>query len=121
MAKWANDTIMDTGLNTIKNNATTMLVCTSQPATRAAALAAAVASVAVVAGDFTLGDGVVSGRRLTVAAKSGLTASGTGSGTHIALIDGTNLWYVTTCTPAAIVTGDTVNIPAWDCEIRDPA
>jgi len=46
-----------------------------------------------------------------------------GTATHIALDDGTTLRYVTTCTSLALTSGagNTVNFPAWDVEVADPA
>lgn len=121
MAKWANDSLMDAALNYIKNNVVTMTACSAQPTTRAEAITTyALADVAVGASDVTLANGDTSGRKATIAAKSGVTVDSTGTATHIALVDGTNLLYVTTCTSQALTSGNTVNFPAWDIEIGDP-
>jgi hypothetical protein len=44
----------------------------------------------------------------------------TGTATHVALCDGTNLLYVTTCTSQALTAANTVNFPSWKIEIADP-
>lgn len=119
MAKWANDLMMDAALDYVAG-ATVMLACSSQPADRAAALAAALADVAMAGGDFTKANGDIDGRKVTVAQKSGVTIDANGTANHIALIDGTTLRYVTTCTPQALNTGGTVTFPAWDVEVADP-
>ncbi len=121
MAKFCHDDVQDGALNIIKNNATTMLVCSSLPTDRASALTATLADVAVSPTDFTLAPGDVSGRKVTVTAKSGVPIDASGNGTQIALIDATRLLYVTTCTLKALVAGDQVNIPAFDIEFTDPA
>ena len=120
MAKWANDLMMDASLDYVAG-ATVMLACTSQPADRAAALAAALADVSMAGGDFTKANGDTSGRKVTVGQKSAVPIDTTGTATHIALIDGSTLRYVTTCTAQVLTAGGTVTFPAWDIEVADPA
>jgi hypothetical protein len=121
MGKIVHDDVLDGALNIIKNNATLMTVCSAQPATRAEAVSTyALADVAVSSSDFTLANGDASGRKCTVAQKTGVTVDGSGTATHIALVDGTRLLYVTTCTSQVLTAGNTVNVPAWDIEIADP-
>lgn len=98
-----------------------MLVCSAEPTDRANALTLSLASVAMVGGDFTKAAGDVSGRKQTVAAKSGVSVTASGTATHIALISATRLLDVTTCTSQALTSGNTVNIPAWAREIRAPS
>jgi hypothetical protein len=45
-----------------------------------------------------------------------------GTAAYIALVDGTRLLYVTTCTSQVLTANgsNTVNFPAWDVEIADP-
>lgn len=120
MAKWSNDSVLDALLDKIAT-ATQLIVTSSQPADRAAALAAALASVTVDSGDFAKANGDVSGRKLTVAQQATLSVSATGSATHVCLVDGTTLLYVTTVTPQTLTSGNTVTVPAWDIEIADPS
>jgi hypothetical protein len=102
-----------------------MTVCNAQPTTYAEANATfALADVAMTPDtDFTKANGDTSGRKVTVAAKSGVTVDTSGTATHVALIRTTDssLRYVTTVTSQALTSGNTVNIPAWDIEIADPA
>lgn len=121
MAKSVHNDVLDGMLNIIKNNANQQLVCSSQPTDRATALAAALASVAMASGDFTVADDT-SGRKVTSAAKSGVVITGTGTGNHIAYIDGTRLLYVTTCTAQALTANglNTVAFPAWKISVADP-
>lgn len=119
MAKKMNDLMADAALDYLAG-ATVMLVCTSEPADRAAALAAALADVALTGGDFTKANGDTSGRKVTIAQKSNVPIDANGTGTHVALIDGSTLRYVTTCASQVLNAGGTVTFPAWDVEIADP-
>lgn len=125
MAKFANDDIMDAGLNLIKNNCDKMVACSAQPATFAEANATyALADVAMTSTDFTgPANGDTSGRKITVASKSGVTVDTGGDATHVALLDTVNsrLLYVTTCPSQGVESGGTVSFGAWAIEIADPS
>lgn len=124
MPKFAPDAMMDAALDYV-DLADVMHVCStldSSP-TYAEITAASLADVAVTPNtDFTKADGDTSGRKVTVAAKSGVTVDASGTANHIALVtvSGSVVRYVTTCTSQALTSGNTVNIPAWDIEIADP-
>lgn len=125
MAKIVHDDVLDGALNIIKNNCTRQVACSAQPTTYAEANATyALADVTMASGDFTAANGDTSGRKLTVAAKSGVLIDTTGTATHVALLDVTNskLLLVTTCTSQALTANgtNTVNFPAWKDEIADP-
>lgn len=120
MAKWANSSVMDAALDKVATG-TNILVCTSQPADRASALAAALANQSISGSAFTKANGDVSGRKVTIAQQSTVAVSATGTATHVAIIDGANLLYVTTCTSQALSAGNTVTIPAWKIEIAAPS
>lgn len=121
MAKSVHDDVLD-GAFDVLDQADLMTVCSQQPTTRTEAITTyKLADIAVTPNtDFTKANGDTSGRKVTVAAKSGVTVDSSGTATHIALVDGTRLLYVTTCTSQALTAGNTVNIPAWDVEIADP-
>lgn len=124
MPKTAPDGVMDAAFDYI-DQADVMHVCSTLVAnpTYAQVVAASLADVAVVPNtDFTKADGDTSGRKVTVAAKSGVTVDVTGTADHIALVTvtGTVVRYVTTCTSQALTSGNTVNIPTWKVEIADP-
>ncbi len=122
MAKYCNPAVEDAALNEIKNNANLMIVCTTMPTTRAEAVTTyALADVAVAPADFTLAPGDTSGRKATVAAKTGVPIDASGDGLFVALVDATRLLYVTTCTLKTLAQNDQVNIPAWDIEFNNPA
>ena len=122
MGKMVDDSVLDGALNVVKNNCNVMVVCSNQPTTRTEAITTyALADVAMTTTDFTLANGDVSGRKLTVAAKNGIPVDASGTGTHIALCSATTLLLVTTMTSQVLTAGNTVNIPAWDQEIADPS
>jgi hypothetical protein len=125
MAKRVGSAVLDAALNYIKNNCTRMLACTSEPTTYTEANSTyALANVTMASGDFTVaaGDGGGTSRKVTVAAKSGVSVSTSGTAQHVALVyvAGTELLYVTTCTAQALTSGNTVNFPSWKIEIASP-
>lgn len=123
MAKIVADRVLDGALNIIKNNDTRMTACSAQPTTYAEGNATyALADVTMASGDFTAANGDTSGRKLTVAAKTGVTVDTTGTVTHVALLDvtGTALDYVTTTASQAVGAGGTVDFGSWKIEIADP-
>ena len=129
MAKWQNDSMLDAALNYVKNNATHELVLASYTPgdsyATVAATANVLADVTIDSADFTgPADGDTSGRKLTVNAQNSVTIIYTGTATHIALTNGTDtVYYVTSCTSQSLTDNDsnTVNFPAWDIELADPA
>ena len=123
MAKSVHNDVLDGALDIIKNNCNLMTVCSTEPTTRTEAVTTyALADVAMSGTDFTHADGDTNGRKTTVSAKSSVLIDTSGSAQHVALVDGTRLLYVTTCTTQALTANgsNTVNIPAWDIEIADP-
>jgi hypothetical protein len=123
MAKWSSDDVLD-GMLDIIALADIMTVCSAQPADRTEAVTTyALADVAMTPGDgndYTIGDGDTSGRKVAVAAKSGVPVDTSGTATHVALSDATRLLYVTTCTSQVLTAGNTVDFPTWDVEVADP-
>jgi hypothetical protein len=121
MAKFASNDVLDGSLN-IVGAATRMVAVSGQPASYAAADSGRLAEAALAGGDFTLAAGLVSGRRVNIAAKSGLSVLAAGTADHVALLDGANsrLLYVTTCPAQALVAGGTVSIAGWSVEIGAP-
>ena len=125
MAKAIPDAILDKTLDEIAT-ATKQVLCSAQPTTYAEANSTyALADIVIDSGDFTKANGDTSGRKVTIGAQTGVLIDTSGTGTHIALIrtaDST-LIYVTTCTSQAVTANgsNTVNMPAWDIELADPA
>ena len=124
MGKWASDSLfLDKALDYLKANADLMTLCSAQPANYAeAATTYMLADAAMVTADFTIGNGDVSGRKVTVGAQAGEAVDFTGTGTHVALCDvgNTALIFVTTCASVAVDAAGTVDFGAWDIENADP-
>ncbi len=127
MAKYANDLVMDAALSYV-GDCTILTVCSAQPTTYAEAtttykLADIVMTAGAGNGDYTLANGDVSGRKLTVLQQANVDIDSSGTANHVALcITGSSaLVYVTTCTSQALTAGGTVTIPEFDIEISDPS
>lgn len=100
-----------------------MHLCSAEPANYAGIAAVSLADVALTPDtDFTKANGDVSGRKVTIAAKSGVVVDASGTATHvvIARTTDTTLRLVTTCTSQAVTAANTVNFPAWKHEVLDP-
>ena len=121
MSKFCSNAVFDAALTRI-TTATRMVALNGQPATYAAADAGRLSEAAVAPADFAIVNGDISGRKVTVAAKSGLAVIAAGTVDHVALLDPatTTLLYVTTCPAQAIVAGGTVNLGGWQVEINQP-
>lgn len=123
MSKYLPTATNDGELDLIAS-ATEEVVCSTQPTTYAEAHTAyMLAHVVMVGGDFTKAAGDVSGRKVTAAAKSGISITNSGTALHVALtITGTStLLLVTTCTSQALTAGGTVDVPAWKFEAQAPS
>ena len=121
MPKFASTDVLDGSLNVVRT-ATRMVAVNGQPASFAAADAGRLAEAPLTSADFTLAAGDISGRKVSVAAKSGLAVIAAGTADHVALLDGVGnrLLYVTTCPAQAVVAGGTVSIAGWAVEIGAP-
>ena len=123
MGKACPDAVLDTFLDKIATG-TIMTACSAEPSTRAEAVTTyALADITITAGDGN-GDWVIaddtSGRKLTLAEQADVDIDASDDATHIAICDGSDLLYVTTCTTQGLVSGGTVTFPAWKINIPDP-
>ena len=132
--KYANDSIMDAALDWIKSNGVKMWVCTasicsgSTPSyskiTSSAALTAAISMAALASVSIANGD--TSGRKITVPEQASVAvvcSSSSATAARICLVNssGSVITYYTTCTSQVVTSGNTITVPAWDIEIRDPS
>jgi hypothetical protein len=120
MPKWINTLAADALLDYIAG-ATAMHACSTLDAspTLAEVTTASLADVALAGGDFTKATGDAGGqsRKTIIAAKPGVTIDFSGTADHIALVDGSVVRLVTTCTSQALAAAGTVNFPAWEHEV----
>lgn len=124
MAKFLPTIVLDGGLDIIAT-ATRMTACSAQPTTFTEGNATyALADVTMAGGDFTKAAGDVSGRKVTMSAKTGVLIDASGTATHIALlrVSDSTLIAVTTCTSQALTANGSnlVNFPAWKAEFNAP-
>lgn len=127
MAKNMPDAILDGMLDTIADNVDRIDICKDTPSDYSTATTAgthSLGSVVVTAGDgggdWTIGNGDTSGRKLTLAQQTGVSIGTTGTATHIAMTDGTSVYYgATTCTSQAVTSGNTATINTFDIELSD--
>jgi hypothetical protein len=119
--KFAPQAVLDAPLDKIAT-ATMLRVCSgsSNPADRAAAVSATLASTTMSSGDFTKAAGA-SGRKVTVAQKAAISITAGGDATCVVLDDGTDILYVTTVTTQTLTAGGTVTVPSWDIEFEQAA
>lgn len=113
MAKHYPDGTLDQVLDLIAT-ADAQHLCQGQPTTFGDIATMTCAVVAMAGGDFTKAAGATDGRRVTVAAKAGVAVTADRTADHVALVVGSTLICVTTCTPVAVTTADTVNFPAYN-------
>lgn len=121
MGKWVANEVLD-GALTVIASATRMVAVSGQPQGFAGAWAGRLAEIPLGSGDFSVADGVGSGRRIDVAAKNNATVIASGTADHIALVNvgAERLLYVTTCPPQLLGQGGSVNFDGWSVEIGAP-
>lgn len=122
MGKVVSNAVLDAALNVVASS-NLMVVLPSEPASFAQAQSSKLAESPMTGGDFVISDGAVSGRRVTIAARNGLSVTASGLANHVALLNTATsaLLYVTTAPAQSITSGGTVNVASWQIEIADPA
>jgi len=130
MAKFAHDLVYEASLDYIIANANSLRLCSADiltggvpDYTKITGAAALTGPVAVIPGNFTKQEGLVSGRRATMVAKVDVPLTVTGVADYVCLLNTTNtrvLW-VTDCVSQNVVSGNNITVPTWDIEFRDPA
>ena len=127
MGKMVGDGVLDAALNYIKNNCDQLSVCADTPTSYALATTAGNVRLAIKTGLTTTNftgpvDGDTNGRKFTINQQSTFDVTNSGNATHVALTysGGSELLYVTTCTTQALLSGNTVTVPAWSITISDP-
>jgi hypothetical protein len=127
MAVFYSDIVRNVELDYIADNANRMCVCSALPTTYTeAATTYMLAYKALTVGDgngvYTIADGDVSGRKLTVAQQSISAASSTGTATYVALVDtvNQNLLCAVPLASTALTAGNGAVINAVDVlELKD--
>ena len=124
MGKSVHNDVLDAALTYVQDNCNKLAVCNAEPTSYTQAnVTYSLANEVMTSGDFTIADGDVSGRKVAVDQKAGITVDADGTASHVALLDTTNskLLYVTTTPSQGVVTGAQLTVGTWDIEIEDPA
>jgi hypothetical protein len=114
------DRVFDLGLAVLDTEANRLDICSSEPATFAAATGAATLGHTTSISIGAPAARTPNGRRVTVASVSGVAVTGTGTATHWALTDTANSRLLATGSldaPRAVTTGDTFSTAAFDIGI----
>lgn len=120
MGKFIPDVVIDAQLDLAEGD--NVHVCSSEPADYTEASSTyQLATQAVTGAHYTKANGDTSGRKNTCAPAAGTSIDNTGTATHVAVTNGTDLKEVTTCTSQSLTSGGTVDIGPWDHEISDAA
>lgn len=122
MGKWVANAVLDGALQVI-SGADRMVAVGGQPSDFSAAWNGRLAEVGLDGGDFSVGTGTISGRRVEIGAKTDVPVVADGVADHVALLDsaGGKLLYVTTCPVQSLTEGGTVSFDSWSVEIGAPA
>ena len=127
MGKFVPDATLDRFLATIADDGLRVHICSTQPTTYTEAittynLGTITTTAGAGNGDWTIGNGDTSGRKLTMVQQTGVSITASGDAQHIAITDATDTLYaVTTCTTQTVTSGNTATINAFDLEILDAA
>lgn len=124
MAAFLNDRVFDNGLTVLDTEATHLYITSQQATTYAEA-----SSTYALGNKSSLSvgapaDGAVSGRRVTVAAITDGSVTGTGTASHYAIVDSANSRLLAANTLAgsqAVTNGNVFSLGAFDITIPDPA
>ncbi len=124
MGKRAHGDVLDAPLNTIKNEATQICVCSAEPTTYLEATATFMLAKKsdLTSGSFTGPVDDTSGRKLTVNLQPAVPLTNAGNATHVALCDADDrVLFVTTCNLVALgAAPNTVTIPAYKIGNPEP-
>ena len=128
-SKWASDTLLDLLLQYLEDNVDRISVCeegctTYEHATSTKGVATgkklAISSTPTFTGPVD--DAILTGRKTTIDEEAAITVDANGTPAEVCLCKSgtTTFLYKTSCTGAALVSGNTVTVPAWKINIPDP-
>lgn len=128
MAKWVHTDVLDNGLNEIVSNGNVLHVIEAYSASDnfATVVGNSVANYSLAGGDKTLSAHATTGRKVTIAAKSGNNATKSSVGSpdlHLAVVDTVNskvLFVTDETSDQAITNGNPVNTPVFEYQLPQP-
>lgn len=123
MGKYIPDADLDLLADDLIANGNEQTLCETEPTTYTQAHTTyKLADVALAGGDYTKADGDTDGRKVTIAAKAGVTVDVTGTGHFVCINDTVHsiMKRKTTCNAIAVTESGTVDFPSWKIVLRDP-
>ena len=118
-----NDRVFDNGLTVLDTEANRLDICSQEPTTYAAATTTYTLGNKTSLSIGAPADGTT-GRKVTVAAITDGTVSGSGTATHYAIVDTVNSRLLAAgelASPQVVTSGNTFTLAAFDIRIPDPA
>ena len=119
-----NDRVFDNGLTVLDTEANRVDICSQEPTTYTAATSTYTLGNTTSISISAPTNGDTSGRKVTLAAISGASVSGTGDATHYAISDTSNTRLLVTgslSASQAVTSGNTFSLDAVDIELNDPS
>ena len=119
-----NDRCFDNGLTVLDTEANRVDICSQEPTTYAQATSTYSLGNTTSISISAPTDGDTSGRKVTLAAITGASVSGTGTATHYAISDTSNTRLLVTgalSASQAVTSGNTFSLNAVDIELNDPS
>ena len=122
MAKFTHASVLDAALDSISARATHIYFFDEYSQDFATIRDNKLASVPVTTIDFSKTVGDVSGRKMTVSGKSGISVEKDGFFTHLAVVNENTavVLLITDGLRRDLLAGDTISFDAFDYEIRNP-
>lgn len=121
---YLNDRVLDNGLSALTAEGNRLDICSQEPASYAEATSTYTLGNKTSLSVGSPGDGSPDGRKVTVAAITDGSVTGTGTATHYAVVDTSNSRLLATNTLSSsqsVTNGNTFTLGAVDIRIPDPA
>jgi len=121
---YLNDRVLDNGLTVLDTEANRLDICSQEPATYAEATSTYTLGNKTSLSVGSPGDASPNGRKVTVAAITDGTVTGTDDATHWAITDTVNSRLLAAGSLSAgqlVTSGNTFTLAAFDVRIPDPA
>jgi len=121
---YLNDRVLDNGLTVLDTEANRLDICSQEPATYAEATSTYTLGNKTSLSIGSPGDASPNGRKVTVAAITDGTVTGTDDATHWAITDTVNSRLLAAGSLSAgqlVTSGNTFTLAAFDVRIPDPA
>jgi hypothetical protein len=121
---YLNDRVLDNGLTVLDTEANRLDICSQEPATYAEATSTYTLGNKTSLSVGSPGDASPNGRKVTVAAITDGTVTGTDDATHWAITDTANSRLLAAGSLSAgqlVTSGNTFTLAAFDVRIPDPA